>query len=898
MTASTRVYKALCRNSRTRLPGLALVVVSLFSAPSDTGAIETTIASPTAPAAVESRLPTLFIVGDSTVKTGTKGQMGWGDPIARLFDSSKINVENHARAGCSSRTFQTEGLWDKVLAATRPGDFVLMQFGHNDAGPLDDTNRARGTIPGIGDENREIYNPILRKREVVHTYGWYMRRYITDARARGMTPIVLSSVPRFPKQPVQPGDIETNNYVTWAAEVAESQKAFFINSNRIIMSRYASMAPADIKSKYFTPADNTHTSPAGAELNAESVVEGLRELKDCPLAAFLLAGPGPPAPPPGMAGDSQTSTRAANRELSAPMPSPAKVSERDNAVTLDNGIVSLTLAKRGGRISSIQFRRDDGQCIEMCSGRDSLYFDADGGRVHPVADADCQIVRAGPDMAEVVLAGKPSSRFPFESEMHLVLPRGQPGFYLYAVYRHGPGMAAGGIGETRFVIKGVPGTQIFTHHVVDDDRKGPFPVAGIVREVQDATWLLEDGSYYTKYNNAAFLADHHVHGMAGHGLGIWMIFASNEFIGGGPFKQELTVHKDNTLLAMLVGGHFGSGGLRFKADEPWDKVYGPVFVYFNQGASVEALWEDAKQRAETEVATWPYAWLKRADYPTERGTVSGRVTLADGTDARGAWAMLVPPDEDWTQVIKGYDYWARVGPDGRFVLSNVRPGCYALVFAGANQFDEFRVPNVEVKAGGTDLGELTWQPVKHGRTLWQIGVADRSAGEFKGGDNYRHYENFLRYPREFPEDVTFDVGKSKEREDWNFAQWAWYSRKPCWTIRFDLTNSCKGNATLTLGFASVNPPHGKVTNLEVKVNGREVLVVHLAKSGAAGYRSGDEDSRYNVVCVPFDAALLRPGRNEITLGHAEAKPFPADAQRKGVPGEVMYDALRLEVANP
>src|ERR1019366_9615085 len=129
---------ALCRNSRTRLPGLALIVLSLFSAPSDTGAIETTIVSPTAPAAVESRLPTLFIVGDSTVKTGTKGQMGWGDPIARLFDSSKINVENHARAGCSSRTFQTEGLWDKVLAATRPGDFVLMQFGHNDAGPLDD----------------------------------------------------------------------------------------------------------------------------------------------------------------------------------------------------------------------------------------------------------------------------------------------------------------------------------------------------------------------------------------------------------------------------------------------------------------------------------------------------------------------------------------------------------------------------------------------------------------------------------------------------------------------------------------------------------------------------------------------------------------------------------------
>jgi lysophospholipase L1-like esterase len=65
--------------------------------------------------------PTLFIVGDSTVRTGTRGQMGWGDPLAKLFDRSKINVQNHAIGGRSSRTFQTEGRWDKILALARPG---------------------------------------------------------------------------------------------------------------------------------------------------------------------------------------------------------------------------------------------------------------------------------------------------------------------------------------------------------------------------------------------------------------------------------------------------------------------------------------------------------------------------------------------------------------------------------------------------------------------------------------------------------------------------------------------------------------------------------------------------------------------------------------------------------
>ena len=130
----------------------------------------------------EAELPTLFIVGDSTVKNGTKGQQGWGDPIAALFDKTKIKVENHAIGGRSSRTFQTEGRWDKILAAAKPGDFVLMQMGHNDGGPLDDAARARGSIRGTGEETKEIDNPITKKKEVVHTYGWYLRKYVADAR--------------------------------------------------------------------------------------------------------------------------------------------------------------------------------------------------------------------------------------------------------------------------------------------------------------------------------------------------------------------------------------------------------------------------------------------------------------------------------------------------------------------------------------------------------------------------------------------------------------------------------------------------------------------------------------------------------------------------------------------
>src|SRR5262245_59621238 len=96
-------------------------------------------------------LPTLFLIGDSTVNTPTKGQQGWGTPLPAFFVQSKITVVNRARGGRSSRTFYTEGLWEQVRDSLKPGDFVLMQFGHNDGGPLGD-GRARASLKGNGDE--------------------------------------------------------------------------------------------------------------------------------------------------------------------------------------------------------------------------------------------------------------------------------------------------------------------------------------------------------------------------------------------------------------------------------------------------------------------------------------------------------------------------------------------------------------------------------------------------------------------------------------------------------------------------------------------------------------------------------------------------------------------------
>ena len=142
--------------------------------------------------ATTDRIPNLFIIGDSTASNGA--DLGWGSHLGTYFDSSKINVINRARAGRSSRTFLTEGLWDQELRELQPGDYVLIQFGHNDGGLINDRSRARGSLKGVGEETQEIDNLQTGKHEVVHTFGWYMRKFINDTKAKNATPIVRSEI--------------------------------------------------------------------------------------------------------------------------------------------------------------------------------------------------------------------------------------------------------------------------------------------------------------------------------------------------------------------------------------------------------------------------------------------------------------------------------------------------------------------------------------------------------------------------------------------------------------------------------------------------------------------------------------------------------------------------------
>jgi pectinesterase len=123
------------------------------------------------------KVTTIFIIGDSTAakKDLSKGspERGWGMALGCYFDEAFVRVDNHAVNGRSSLSFFNEGRWQKVLDRIQPGDFVIIQFGHNDEKPKVD----RHTEPGS-------------------TFDYMLARYVRETREKGGIPVLMNCVVR------------------------------------------------------------------------------------------------------------------------------------------------------------------------------------------------------------------------------------------------------------------------------------------------------------------------------------------------------------------------------------------------------------------------------------------------------------------------------------------------------------------------------------------------------------------------------------------------------------------------------------------------------------------------------------------------------------------------------
>jgi lysophospholipase L1-like esterase len=241
--------------------------------------------SRTTPAQIrDPKLPTLWIVGDSTLNSNSPLR-GWGQELAQFFDVSKINVVNRAIGGRSSRTFQYEGRWDKLLSELKKGDFVILQFGHNDVGQYDDPKaKDRPSLHSEGEETAEATR-LDGKKETVHSFGWYMRKYGNDVRERGAAMIFCSMVPHKDWDGGHIVRKEREKWVMWTANAAIATHAAYIDLNEIVALEFERLGP-DKVAPLFGDA-RTHSTPAGALLNAQMVIAGIRTLKKPDLKKYL-----------------------------------------------------------------------------------------------------------------------------------------------------------------------------------------------------------------------------------------------------------------------------------------------------------------------------------------------------------------------------------------------------------------------------------------------------------------------------------------------------------------------------------------------------------------------------------------------------------------------------------
>lgn len=602
------------------------------------------------------------------------------------------------------------------------------------------------------------------------------------------------------------------------------------------------------------------------------------------------------------------------------------VAEDATSYTLSNGIVTARVSKRSGDLTSLSYKGTE--TLTDKSGHAGGYWSHDTtGGAQTVAKVTIDPKANGGARAEVSVKGISGGKkmghgagaaadgdFPADIEIRYSVGRGESGAYTYCTFDHLPEYPAATMTEARYCAKLA---ATFDWLSVDEKRNKYYP-----RELPG-----EDKYVYT-----ALQSENRAAGWSStkDKIGVWLVNPTIEYLSGGPTKPEFLCHRDTTpvqapcVLNYWRSSHYGGAVVAVAAGERWTKVVGPFFLYVNAGGEPLDLWKDARAQADKEAKKWPYDWVAGVDYPraAERSTVTGELALNDplapggaafggrltvglasptysvpGLAGRGGAPAPARPVY-WQIDAKNYQFWSRTDDrSGRFSILNVRPGDYTLYAFADGVLGQFAKADVHVAPGGkpVDLGRLEWAPVRRGKQLWEVGVANRTGAEFMNGDKFFEPDATLQYPKLFPNDVNFVVGKSDPAKDWYFAHVphnetpnarvvpfsgvSGTGRATPYAVTFDQPAAPRGKATLRLAICGTG-----ARAIDVTVNDRPAGQVVLGPGEGAITRHQVQGLWYERE-LAFDASLMKQGTNVLKLT------VPAGPINNGV----IYDYVRLEL---
>ncbi|KAB1200353.1 Rhamnogalacturonate lyase [Morella rubra] len=615
-------------------------------------------------------------------------------------------------------------------------------------------------------------------------------------------------------------------------------------------------------------------------------------------------------------------------------------------VVVDNGLVQVTFSSPDGHVLGIKYNGVDNLLEYRNTREDRGYWDVvwnepgqRDGTFERIAGTHFTVITENEDQVElsfrhtwnVSLRGQ---RVPLNVDKRYIVLRGVSGYYSYAIFERLEGWPAVEIAQIRAVYK--LQQDKFHYMAISDNKQRIMPMpedrqTGQALAYPEAVLLTNPmdpelrGEVDDKYQYSLEDTENKVHGWisADPPVGFWMITPSDEFRTAGPIKQDLTSHVGPITLSMFVSTHYAGrdAEMKFEDGEPWKKVFGPVFVYLNSVSNESdalQLWKDAKQQMVVEVESWPYNFTQSEDFlpADQRGTVTGQLLVSDRyinkrlMFGQSAYVGLAAPGEvgSWQRESKGYQFWTQADEQGHFLVENVLPGDYNLYawvpgFLGDYKNDTMISiePGSEVK-----LDVLVYEPPRHGPTLWEIGIPDRTAGEFNIPDPYptlmnrlyndNHLEKFRQYGlweryadvyRD--QDLIYTIDASDYRTDWFFAHVTRNVNNhtyeaTTWQIVFELERvNKKGNYMLQLALASAHE-----AELQVRFNDPSSIPPHFSTGVVGGdnaiARHGIH-GLYWLYSIDVGSNLLQIGKNIIYLRQARSStPFEG----------VMYDYLRLE----
>ncbi len=611
------------------------------------------------------------------------------------------------------------------------------------------------------------------------------------------------------------------------------------------------------------------------------------------------------------------------------------LTESDTEAVLNNDLVKMTILKKTGVVTQVEVEGE-----KLLAPKQSGYYFWNtkvGGKAinGSPENGDWRVEKNTAELIDVATCfAEKKDVNPFSLEIHFVLQPGLSGFYIYTVDSNSKEFATSlqpEIGQLRYAFRTDPNK--FPYFKVAEGRSGTMPEPKKFEPIMDATYPLPSGEIYTKYQWITEQSNDYVYGVFGKQLGFWLIKPSSEYAGGGPMKQDLSVHHTDTGPIVLwhpLTSHYGTPA--FTPTNAWKRVCGPVLWYVNKKVSEDpdSLWKDAVIQSQKEKAAWPYRWVRPPEYAAnERAVVSGKLKITDGTEVLGAMCVLSTPGKDWQMQNGVLHFYSRVNDKGEFIVSNVVPGKYTVSFFASGVIGDLQSQDIEVtRLQNLNLGTLALTPEHYGKILWQIGTPDRTSAEFHQGGAAHHWGAFLFYPVEFPNNVDFVIGKSTEAKDWNFVHPAsltignpkyftdgFYIDPTTQAIRKDLSRA--DQKPLGPWLPEVATPWKIRFSVEKKWSGTGNLIIALAgtRSGSLKVSLGNEvlgqlssfayanDSApprcgirgiYQVIRFPFDASQLQTGENIFELSHVNTL---SNNSRRTVDSfsANLYDCLRLEV---